>query len=418
MIMIIGVKMKTNTILLAFAGFMLLSGIASAQEYNNAVSLTNISVSPNPVVAGGNVMISFQLYNQYDGWLYSTTLAPSSTYPILNVSPLSSYKIGTINPGATTNSYNYNIQIPATASSGTYTVTFTASYFVYGATGTVVASSVMPISFYVQNKPFIKIVASNPTPSTLYVGHNQTVDLLVENTGYGTAKNVSITVRKVTGLNILSSVTTFYAQNISQGASVSEPILVGAQNSSTGSLLVNATYYSSTLKQRFNTSQQINLSVAPAAQFAVSSSGYGPAVGATDVPINFKITNTGTSVASQLQVSLESSYPITPVSSTAYIANLSPGSSANITYMVSVDTSGVSGNYPVTLSEQWKQPNGATNQQYTGTNNYFVPVGSVAGTSISEEDIAIAVIIVVILAVVLMRRRRGAGAGAKKEKKQ
>ncbi len=411
--------MNAKTILLAFAAVAMLSTMAGAQSvYDNSLSLANVSVSPNPVIAGGNVTIRFQMYNGYDNWLYSTVLQASGAYPLFNASPLSGYKVGTVNPGETTGYYNYTFAIPDTAPSGTYAVDFSASYFVYAATGTQVASSTLPISFYVQNRPVIKVVASNPQGSTLYAGHNQTINLVIQNTGYGTAKNVSVTVGRATGLNILSSVTSFYAQNISEGSSVSEPLLVGAKNVSNTSIVVNVTYYSSTLKQRYSTRQQVNLSVAPAAQFAISSLGYGPSVGATDVPLNFRITNTGTSVATQVQVSLESPYPITPVAGTAYIENLGPGASANMTFMVSIDSSGVPGNYPVTLSEQWKQPNGAVNQQYSGSNNYYVPVIAASGIG-GIEEYAIIVVVAIVIAALLAKRisRRNRGKSDKKEKK-
>jgi hypothetical protein len=94
------------------------------------------------------------------------------------------------------------------------------------------------------------------------------------------------------------------------------------------------------------------------------------------VPVQLRVTNNGTSAAEQLQLSLQTTYPITPVASTAYVSDLQPGSSTNVTFLVSVDTAGVPGNYPVTLYEQWKQPNGATNQQFSGSSNYFVTVAS------------------------------------------
>jgi hypothetical protein len=59
-----------------------------------AVSLANLSVSPNPIVAGGNATIKFQLYNAYESWFYGTTIQPSGSYPMFNVSPLSSNVIG------------------------------------------------------------------------------------------------------------------------------------------------------------------------------------------------------------------------------------------------------------------------------------------------------------------------------------
>ncbi len=399
--------MKTKYLFLVPIALAMLIGMAGAQtQYDGALSITNLSVSPSPVMAGGYVNISFQLYNSYDGWLYSTNLQPSASYPLLNASPLSGKVIGIINPGQnSTKYYNYSIHIPSTTPAGTYTVTFTATYFVLAGTGTVIATSQLPITFYVQNKPEIKIVPESSQSAALYTGHNQTITLLVENIGYGTARNVTVDVSGGQGLNILSPVTTFFISNLTPGSSASEPILVGAQSLNSTYIIANVNYDSSKFEQSFSSTQRINLSVAPAAQFSINSTGGGAGVGAADVPVNFKVTNTGTSDASEVQFTLETTYPITPVSSTAYINNLAPGETANLTFLVDVDTAGVPGQYPVTLYEQWKQPNGAENQQFTGSNNYFVPVVT-PGLGISGIIEGIIAVVVVIGAGVFVYRRR------------
>ena len=396
--------MNTKSILLAFAALTLLSGVAMAQ-YDSSLSMVNMSVSPNPVVAGGNVLIRFQLYNAYDNWLYGTSIQPTGSYPLLNVSPISSYVAGQLDPGVNSRYYNYTIEVPKTTPSGTYTIDFTAKYFVYAATGTEVASSSMPVSFYVYNKPAITVTAATTGTTVLYVGHNQTINLVVQNTGYGTARNVTVYVTSGSGLNILSPIRSFFISNLTQGSSVDEPITVSAEGTSGTNLITNIAYYSSDLQQRYSNIQSVNLSVAPSAQFnldSVSSIG----VDVTDVPVHFVITNNGTTSALDLQLSMQSAYPITPVASSAYVPELSPGQSANVTFLVSVDSSGVPGNYPVTLFEQWKQPDGATNQQFTGLSNYFIPVvGSQGGTSSLELELAVVVILVAVFAIYSNRKR-------------
>ncbi len=122
------------------------------------------------------------------------------------------------------------------------------------------------------------------------------------------------------------------------------------------------------------------------------------------MPVQFRVTNNGTSAAEQLQLSLQTTYPITPIASTAYVSDLQPGASTNVTFLVSVDNAGVPGNYPVTLYEQWKQPNGATNQQFSGSNNYFVTVASGGGGNSTLEIEAAVVVIAIILVVIVGRR--------------
>jgi hypothetical protein len=398
--------MKMQTIFLALAIMAVMSGVASAQ-YANSVSLTNVSVSPNPVIAGGNATIKFQLYNTYNYWLYGTTLQPTGSYPLLNVSPLNSHPIGVLDPGLNAKYYNYTIEIPNTTPSGTYTLTFTATYMLYSTQATEIASSSMPVSFYVQGKPAITVQATNPQPSTLYTGYNQTLSLSIQNTGYGTARNVSVTISGSRGLNILSSVKSFFISNLTRGSEQVEPILISANGTGNPYLIVNTTYYSARLNKRFTSTQRINVSVAPSAQFAIISEGQSPGIGATDVPVNFRITNTGTSPADQVQLNLETPYPITPIASSAYVNELQPGASTNVTFLVSIDTAGVPGNYPVTLYEQWKQPSGSVNQQFTGSNNYFIAVGESNSAASAYETYVIVLIVVIIIVAMVLRRRSG-----------
>jgi len=124
---------------------------------------------------------------------------------------------------------------------------------------------------------------------------NQTVYLVIENTGYGAARNVSVAVSGGPGINLLSSVSTFLIPNLTQGSSVTEPVLISSQSSGGAALLASIAYYSSNLKQRFTSAQSVNLTIAPAAQFKLGSMGTSASPGSTDVPIEFSITNTGTS---------------------------------------------------------------------------------------------------------------------------
>lgn len=337
----------------------------------------------------------------------------SGSYPLLNVSPSQGYSIGQVDPGLGNQTYRYTIAIPKTVQTGVYSVDFNATYFVYGPTGVVVAASVIPVSFHVQNYPDIKVVATSSQPSALYTGYNQTVDLAVENVGYGTARNVSVTVAGGYGTNLLNSVTTFFISNLTAGSSVNEPILVSSQNTGTASLTTNVSYYSQNFNKHFGGTQVVDLVVAPAAQFTTDSSSGNLGIGATDTPVRFKITNTGTSTASQVQFSLLTNYPLTPIASTAYVSSLPAGASTNVTFLVSVDSAGVSGNYPVTIYEQWRQPNGAVNQQFSGSGNYYVTIGN-SGSGIGTEDIIIGVVIVVAAVIVYTRMKKP---GQKKDKK-
>jgi hypothetical protein len=391
----------------------LLFGAASAVSVlDNTLSFANVSVSPNPVVAGSNVIIRFQLFNSYDSWLYGMNLQPSGSYPILNFSPQSSRHLSIIGQGLNATYINYTFSIPNTTPSGTYTILFTATYEALASTGEVVGTSNLPISFFVHNRPIIKLLFSNPQPASLYEGYNQTVQLEVENTGYGTARNVSVSISPLQGTNLLSSVTNFFISNLTQGQAVYEPLLVSATNTTSAGIAAEVSYYPSNYQKRISGTQVLQLALAPAAQFRIASQGTALGVGTTDVPVTLMVMNSGTSDATQVQISLETSYPITPVASTAFIPSLQAGATTNVTFLVSVDSQGVSGNYPVTMYEQWKQPNGAVNQQFSGSNNYFISISS--GGSSGTLIVVVVIIIIAAIVVYFYRMRKKQKAKQKK----
>ncbi len=401
--------MRTK-VFLVLAIVLMSSGMAGAQ-YTGALTLANVSVSPNPVVAGSNATITFRLYNSYGGFLSDVDLQAASRYPILNVSPAGSIIVGQVSSGLNYKYLTYTFAIPNTTPSGTYTIDFNATYMALGSEAAV-ATAVMPVSFYVQNRPVITVVASSPQPSALYSGYNQTIELYIENTGYGTARNVTVAVTSGDGLDILSSVSTFFISNLTAGSTAEEPLLVAAKGSGGSSLSASAMYYSSTLTRSFSSVQQINLSVAPSAEFNFTYVGGNLGIGSADVPVSYKITNTGTTTAQQLELTLETTYPVTPVAGTAYVGGLAAGASANVTFLVSIDSSGISGNYPVTIFEEWKQANGAANQQFTASSNFFVGVGSAAS---STELIIAAIVAVVVMVLVIYKVSSRARRQAKKK---
>jgi hypothetical protein len=266
----------------------------------------------------------------------------------------------------------------------------------------------MPLSFFVYNRPIIKLLFSNPQPASLYEGYNQTIQLVVENIGYGTARNVSIKINALHGTNLLSSVTNFFIANLTQGQMVNEPLLISASNTTSAGISAEVSYYPLNYQNRISSTQVLQLALAPAAQFSIASQGAALGIGTTDVPVTLMIKNSGTSDATQMQISLETSYPITPVASTAFISNLPAGATTNVTFLVSVDSQGVSGNYPVTIYEQWKQPNGAVNQQFSGSNNYFISISSGGGSGMLMVVIVIVIIAVIVVYVYRRRKKRNA----------
>ena len=199
--------------------------------------------------------------------------------------------------------------------------------------------------------------------------------------------------------------------NLTPGRIVEEPLLVSAQSAGSARLFANATYYSSDLGQQFE--QRAGHRPVSGAGGAVQRDRreLGLTPGATDLPVTFTIRNTGTVAAQEVQLNLQSTYPLTPISSTYYVSNLAPGATTNVTFLASVDSQGVPSTYPVTIYEQWKQPNGAVNQQFSGSNNYYIVVNQAGGGYVVA---AIVVVVVAGVAYMVFRRMKAKGKGKEK----
>jgi hypothetical protein len=327
------------------------------------------------------------------------------------VSGLSSLNIVELDAGSSLNaSVNYNVTGNSTISEGAYPVPVLVSYASqYNIT---YSKQLNLTSSIVINNPNLIVQLANPQPQSLYQGRNQSATLQIENIGTGIAKNVTVTLRSGSGITLLSSLSSFFFSELDPNQMVSEPVLIGANGTNNTSLTAELQYYPASYQNLISKTQVLNLSLSPAAQFSVVSQISSLAPGATAVPVTFKVKNTGTIDAEQVQLSLQTTYPVTPIASTSYISDLKPGASANATFVVDVDSQAVSGNYPLTVYEQWKQPDGATNQQFSGSNNYFV---NISATSSSDTLLIVAVVVVVVIAIVAYRRFKKAKQAPKKK---
>jgi len=500
----------------------------SAPSSSGALSIANLNISPNPVVAGQTVNITLQLYNNYNYPLQNVNLELDGSYPLLNFSPSNSYLISSIGQGlygGVGSYFTYTIKIPSDAPTGVYTLDLVAIYQTTSTTQSglssytqaVTGESVMPITMYVNgipnvsvtassegtitpgepfammfniqntgggeaknlsltfqnssefkvegssvfkagvlpsgaavqatvsydasqllqngtyevpvyasytsstgshytetfelpisvniNQPDVVVVPSGSMPPQLYQGYNQSVQLLVENIGTGAAKNISITLSAMNGTTIESSVSSFFIGALPPGGTAPEVVLISTSNPNTASLLASTSYYSQNYQNQYQKNSQISLNVAPTAQFQVTALHSSLVPGATNVPVTYTIKNTGDIAAEGISVSFQSIFPVTPVDGNAYVAQLLPGQEANVTFLVSIDSGAVPSNYPVTLFEQWKQPNGMPNQEYAGSENYYISIISGSQGSAAAYVDATVVIIVIILVALLMRRK-------------
>ncbi|MGC8537487.1 MAG: hypothetical protein ACP5MZ_00690 [Candidatus Micrarchaeia archaeon] len=505
---------------------MIFAAAAQAQsqlagEGDNMLSLSNVYVSPTPIIAGNNINVSFRLFNSYSSELSDVNIGLTSESPIINVSPSNTYLIDAIGSGTYGglgyNLFTYTFHLPSTLQSGEYTIDVMANYRVsVGSPGTAVpGESIMPITFYVHGRPdiginllptsqiipgnafsyqlevvnsggaiarnvTIKVLGSNTLipigestfsmgsvspevpvqlsgsmqasrqasagahdiyaevsysssignysynasipiniytgvpdlaitaagsiPPVLYSGSNATIELSVQNVGDGMAKNVSIDLEGGSGLSVSSSANRIFIGSLPAGQSIPETVFVSSNSSYTGNATLRAivSYFNSDYSNATHYTVPINLSIAPSAVFNITGVNDSLLSGAAYGKIVFTLKNTGNEPAQGITASLQSIYPLSPIAGTAYINNLSPGKSTNVTFYVSVSSTGSPGQYPVTVYEQWKQPNAANSQQFEGSTDYYAQVyssSSSATYSIVEDAIEATVAIVIIVMV-------------------
>ena len=524
-------NMKYVPMLLVFA-VIAAELVVPVNAQSDALSVANLAVTPQPVVAGGNVTIQFQLYNSYTNQLTNVNLGLYGSYPILNQSPMDTQLISNIPTGlyGGTSYLFYKIHIPKNVKSGTYTIDAIANYQTVGPTSAYVSgTSTMPISFYVQGTPEIQLTAnpssavtpgsqfsvtidalnsgtdnatsvmlsiansrnfsvigasnfalgtirpqqtaeaqailqpnstlnegnasipvtlsystqygkkitesvlvpvsifvSNPniavsitsaSPASLYPGSNQTLLLSIQNIGTGVAKNVTVDIAGDRNLTVGNSASNIFIGSLSPGTSTTQSVLITASksdNMSTYLLPVYLKYQNANYELNLNKTVFLTVHLQPSAVFNVMGQSTALMPSQTYVPFTVRIKNTGNQVAQNIVFSLQTIYPISQVNPNAYLQQLAPGQSANITFYVNVDAQASVGQYPITLYEQWSQPNSAQ-QTYTSSQNYYAEV--VGSGGMGWYVYAIAAVVIVVVGVGAFKRMKKRDALKKKEKK-
>ncbi|MGI0100466.1 MAG: COG1361 S-layer family protein [Candidatus Micrarchaeaceae archaeon] len=526
-------KEMTKIVFIIAALTSLFAAGAGAQSVNaaanGALSIVSLKISPQPVVAGENVTVVFQLYNSYQNALNNVNLQLAAKNPIINVSPSSTILITSIGQGlygggVGFSSFVYTFRIPSTLLSGEYTVDVLANYQTsqpnsYGGSSDLPAESEMPIDFYVYGTPSLQLSASpssalvpgqstsipvtvvnagtdvannvtitlhnsknfsvfgsqkfslgsinadasstfyasiqpslslsngtypvnatisyvaesgsritensnielsmliNPPdivgsilsadPTNLYAGGNQTLQVQVQDIGLGEAKNITARFLNGPGIDV-GSISQFFIASLSPKNSSVVTVYINANRTSPNasfSLPLSLRYYSSNYGGNYSSIQYIPINIQKSALFNITAVEGAPKAGNSYAPLIFTVKNTGNEPAEQITFSLQTTFPITPVNPDEYLDSLAPGQSANITFYVSVDPTGNSGSYPISLFEQWRQPNGAASQQFSGSNGYYAMVGGGSGSGASSYVIYGIVAIVIIAAVIIIRRR-------------
>ncbi len=501
-------------IAVSMLGYLGIASAAVTSNANGALSIMNLKISPTPVVSGGNVTLSFNLYNSYTSSLDNVDLGLVSSNPIINVSPAYSYVTQAIGQGMYNgfiNPFVFKLHVPSTLPQGLYVINVTATYQTSQSGEDVAGSSIMPIFIYVYgnpnigvniapetnvvpgqpfnaelslvnygtgmaynttayisnssfvpvgqgrvifgnvgegesgsaqislealqnitsgtnlvnltlkyqtgtnqnitkavsvpmsivlNRPRIAVSVLSANPTQLYAGSNQSITMMVQNIGTGIAKNVTVHLIGSNSLFPSSSATSFFIGALGPGNTTTEVFTVDANSGgvTNSSFPIYTSYYSSNYMDKYNSTLELPINVAPTSVFQIEAVKSNGTVGGTYQPITFTVKNTGNEDAEQISFTLQTIYPITPADSTYYIDNMSPGQTRNVTFYINTAQNGAAGEYSATVYEQWRQPNGNSDQQYSGSSPYYIPVSATAKkNSGSLGDIVELIIVVAVV---------------------
>ncbi len=381
--------------------------------YGNPSIGVNVAPGQN-IVPGVPFPAGLTLINYGSGTAYNTTAYINNSTLV----PIGQDRVvfGNIGGGGSS-TQQITFEAAQNVTAGTNFVNITLKY--QSGTGQNLSKNVdVPIGI-VLNRPRIALSILSSSPTQLYTGSNQTITMLVQNIGTGTAKNVSLDLLGNNYLFPSSSATHLFIGSLSPGNATTEVFTIDANSSggSSSSFPIRASYYSSNYLDRYNSTINLPISVAPSSIFQVESVRSNVTVGSTYKPVTFTVKNTGNENAQQVSLTLQSIYPITPADSTAYIDNISAGGTTNVTFYIDVAQNGAPGQYPATIYEQWRQPNGNANQQYSGSTSYYIDVSNSAKKGNPTGPI-IGVFVIAVIAVVGYRTYRKRRASSKQQPKK
>ncbi len=289
------------------------------------------------------------------------------------------------------------LYLDSNISAGVHSVTVNASYV--SDTGNYQQSITIPIKVVIEKPDVVASIAS-AEPQMLTYGYNQTLGIAVQNIGSGAAKNISIGIEGSNTIEVMGSASNFVISALPAGQEAVENVLISAINASNyGYVYANITYYSANYANKTTYRQAIPVKMQNAGKIKIinATSAIYPGIGYG--PITFEIKNTGNEAIKQCVLSLQAIYPVSPVDGSAYLNELLPNQTANVTFYVSVDPNGKAGAYPVTLYEQWKQGNLPDSQMLSSSNNYGINVENEASNNAYILYAAAIIIIVAIAAV-------------------
>jgi len=344
-------------IFLAVACASIVAANASSSG-DQALSIASLKLSPQPIIAGNNLTIVFQLYNSYSSALNNVNLQLTASNPIINVSPSAQQLITTIGTGlygsgVGFSSFVYTVRIPSTLRAGQYTITVQANYQTTqptssGGTAVLPSVSTMPINFYVYGTPSIKLSA-NPQ-SIIVPGQSASIPITAVNTGTDSATNMTVILKSTRSFTVFGASQFNIGTLNASGTSTFTASIQPSLSITNGTYPINATvkytansgnvvmYNTTILITTLINSPNIVASIASASPTNLYSGG--------NQTLQVQLQNIGLGTAKNITAKFLNGPGINVGSiSQFFIASLSPKNSTTVTVYISANRSLSSSNF-------------------------------------------------------------------------
>lgn len=390
--------MKTASILAFSLALMALAAPAFGQA-NSALSLINLHVTPQPVTAGSNATVVFQLYNSYSSALTNVNIQVTASNPVINVSPSSSTVLGTIGQGAYGGNTGYDnfvyiFHIPKNTNAGVYTIDVIANYQApatsSGTSAQVPATSVMPINLYIYGTPSIQLNA-NPQ-AQITPGSSAATPITVLNSGTDTAYNLSVTILGSNAFTV-SGPNRFSLGSLAVNAQGSiSPSLQPSLSITNGTYYINASVsYQTAYGKVMNSTVRIPVQILinpPNIVATVTSASPANIYPGSNQTLQLSISNIGLGTAKNVTVDFTGGSGLTVGSvSNFFIGSLAPGQSEPEMLFISANNTAFTSNYSLTAQISYRSSNYQSNGSIIRSIPISVQKSAIFNITAVKEDL-------------------------------
>ena len=383
---------------LMLAAMLVLSGTAFA-SVNPKVQLLNYTLSEMPAQPGHTLALTLHFKSmEPDNCAERFSVTLSLAYP-LSIRGSDTQYIDLLcfrDPDAK-GDVTFHLPVDNLATSGTYPVSVSSAY---EKRFTKLTES-NTVNVQVGGAPSFNATITSSAPVDIYAGDDAKVAVTFQNTGSSmvqsaraTATSSGIVVKWAGSTQDLGSIA-------ARGSATAYFNIEAPKNIAVGSYPLDVVLdYTSENKSIGSTSFRFMVPVSPKADFTAASAS-PVLVSGEKKEVAITLSNTGTEEAKKLKVRIKPMFPFSTDGTVRYLDSLPAGSSANITYLITVDKDATAGNQLLSFQVDFEDPQG---KQMSDTADFALSVRAL--TLVDQVSAVWYVWIVLALGIVYMASKK------------